>query len=116
MAEVEWQRRFNELAAKYKASQIDLKRYTRVAQEHASKNQQLQEAYLKLKTELERQQKVLADFRRLEKDKENDKKIHDEQYRSLAAEFQKKRREEQEEFTDQTEKLRDITCVDLMYS
>eukprot|EP00954_Amorphochlora_amoebiformis_P018688 1327701-Amorphochlora_amoeboformis.AAC.1 len=80
MSVIEWQGRFNELAAKYKASQsdgmqtcLDLKRYTRVAQEHGSRNQQLQEAYLKLKMEVEKQQVSVTELNRLKKKQIEDK-------------------------------------------
>jgi len=111
--EAQWHSKFNELAAKYKGSQSDLKRFTRVAQEHAAKNQQLQEAYLKLKTELERQHVLLSESKRAEREHQNDQKLHDEKYRMLSSEFQKKRLEEQEQFQDQIEKMRETAQVEM---
>ncbi len=107
-----WQTRFNELAAKYRGAQTDLKRYTRVAQEHASKNQQLQEAYLKLKTELSRMQAQASESKKVRGRLEGDLKSHERRYKALADEFQQRRRAEKEAFLDQTEKLRESAEVE----
>ncbi|GAB5370538.1 hypothetical protein AAMO2058_001501700 [Amorphochlora amoebiformis] len=106
MSVIEWQGRFNELAAKYKASQSDLKRYTRVAQEHGSRNQQLQEAYLKLKMEVEKQQVSVTELNRLKKKQIEDKKLNEEKFRALAEEFKRVRTEDQDKFSDNIQKMR----------
>jgi len=108
-----WRQKCNELAAKYKAAQSDLKRYTRVAQEHATKNQQLQEAYLKLKSELERQHGTIVDLKRLQKERQNDQKVHDARYKSLASEFSSRRQQEQQAFQDQIANLQETIDVEM---